>query len=92
MWRARMELPRTIPSIRANRILLKHISLVGVHFNPMAEHQPELLREAQSGLAQLYERGALKPLVWKSFPLEAAAEALAALEGRRSWGKIVLRL
>jgi len=81
-----------IPSIRANRILLKHISLVGVHFNPMLEHEPELLEKAYGALFELYEAGRLHPVIWKQYPLEALPDALDALEDRRSWGKIVISL
>ena len=79
-----------IPRIKANRIMLKHISLVGVHFGPMVEHAPEILAQCFRALMQLYEDGLLKPLIWKQYPLEQAAEALEALAGRKSWGKIVL--
>jgi NADPH2:quinone reductase len=81
-----------IPLVKANRILLKQISLVGVHFGPMAKHDPELLASCFRELAKLHERGRLVPKIFEKFPLERAAEALAALAGRKSWGKIVLEI
>ena len=41
-------------------------------------------------LFDLYEAGRIEPLIWKRYPLEEIASALAALEGRESWGKIVM--
>ncbi len=81
-----------IPSIRTNRILLKHISLVGVHFGPMADHEPETLRETFRDLFDLYRSKKLAPLIWKRFALAELPEALEALENRESWGKIVVSI
>lgn len=81
-----------IPLVKTNRVMLKHISLVGVHFGPMAVHEPEKLAECFRELARLYEAGKLKPVIWKQFRLEQAAEAVEALGNRKSFGKIVLTL
>lgn len=81
-----------IPLVKANRVMLKHISLVGVHFGPMVQHAPEELASCFQALMKLYEDGSLKPSIWKQYPLERAAEALVALAGRKSWGKIVITL
>ncbi|SDH88731.1 NADPH2:quinone reductase [Bradyrhizobium sp. Rc2d] len=37
------------------------------------------------------KKGIIKPAIWKTFPLAEAAEAHAALEGRKSAGAIVLK-
>ncbi|MBW2726577.1 MAG: zinc-binding dehydrogenase, partial [Deltaproteobacteria bacterium] len=81
-----------IPLVKANRILLKHISLVGVHFGPMAKNDPEQLASCFRALMKLHESGRLTPMIFEQYPLERAAEALTALEGRKSWGKIVLEI
>jgi NADPH2:quinone reductase len=81
-----------IPFVKANRIMLKHISLVGVHFGPMAQNAPEELAASFRALMQLYEEGQIRPSIWKELPLEKASEALQALGGRKSWGKIVLTI
>jgi NADPH2:quinone reductase len=81
-----------IPSIRTNRILLKHISLVGVHFGPMVANAPAQLEKTFASIMELYSAGKLEPLIWREYPLESVAEALAALAGRKSWGKLVLNV
>lgn len=48
------------------------------------------LRELKD-LCALFEEGKLKPVVDKVFPLAEAAEAHRYLEGRRQFGKVVLR-
>ncbi len=79
-----------IPEIKLNRVLLKQISLVGVHWGPMLMHEPEKLAKGHDDLLRWYEEGKIRPLVWRAFPLDEAPAALAALGGRKSWGKIVL--
>ena len=81
-----------IPSIRTNRILLKHISLVGVHFGPMVANAPDELARTFAALMDLHASGKVEPLIWREYPLESVAEALAAIAGRKSWGKLVLTL
>ena len=79
-----------IPLVKANRILLKHIALVGVHFGPMMKNAPEQLASCFEALMRLYDDGSIEPFIYKQYPLAAAAEALVALERRKSHGKIVL--
>lgn len=79
-----------IPEVRMNRVLLKHIALVGVHFGPMREHEPDTVRAAFRGLAGLYQDGKIRPVVSKVYPMERVAEALEALGARATTGKIVV--
>jgi NADPH2:quinone reductase len=79
-----------IPELRLNRVLLKHISIVGVHWGPMHHHELHTVREGFRALGSLYRQGKIAPLVSKVLPLERVAEALDALGGRQTVGKIVL--
>jgi NADPH2:quinone reductase len=79
-----------IPEIAANRILLKNISVVGVHWGLYQERQSPLVRQWMDELLALVERGKLRPVIWKKFPLAQAAPALAAIASRESFGKVVL--
>ncbi len=79
-----------IPSIAANRILLKQISIIGVYWGGYLEHHPEYMHEAQAALFKMYEAGQIKPVVSQTFPLADAVKALQALAARKTFGKVVL--
>lgn len=79
-----------IPEVKLNRVLLKHVSLVGLHLGPMLERDPQGARALFAELAALAAAGRIRPEVTRTLPLERAAEAVAAVAGRSSTGKIVL--
>jgi NADPH2:quinone reductase len=81
-----------IPSIAANRVLLKNISIVGVYWGGYLEHHPKFMKEAQADLFAMYEAGEIKPVVSETYPLSEAATALRALAGRKTHGKVVLTI
>lgn len=80
----------TIPSITANRILLKNMSVVGVYWGGFLEHHPEFMSKAQEALFAMYEAGQIKPIVSQTFSLADAVDALNALATRKTVGKVVL--
>jgi NADPH2:quinone reductase len=77
-----------IPTIQANRILLKDISIVGVHWGAYVREHPEYPGEAQQALETIRVR----PVVGKRYRLEEAPAALRDLAERRVIGKAVLVL
>jgi NADPH2:quinone reductase len=79
-----------IPEVKLNRVLLKHIALVGLHFGPMSEHEPATVARAYDEILRLYDEGRVAPVIFATFPLENAADALAALASRDTFGKVVL--
>jgi len=79
-----------IGEVAANRVLLKNISVVGVHWGLYRQREPTMVRRWLVELLKLVEAGELKPVVWKSFPLRQAPQALAAIAARESHGKVVL--
>jgi NADPH2:quinone reductase len=79
-----------IPEIAANRILLKNISVVGVHWGLYQQRGSPLVGQWMDALFDLVARGKLRPVIWKRFPLQQAASALAAIASRESYGKVVL--
>jgi len=80
----------TIPSVAANRILLKNVAVVGLHWGAYAKYEPARIPETFAALFQLYEQKKIRPVIYRSYPLEQAAEALAALGSRKTHGKVVL--
>ncbi len=79
-----------IPSIAANRILLKNISVVGAVWGGFVQVHPGYPAQAHAALLAWYSQGALRPAVSLRFPLPEAPAALAELAGRRVLGKAVL--
>ena len=80
----------TIPEIKMNRVLLKNISLVGLHWSAYPEKEPERIDECMEGLFEMAAAGRIEPLVSIRHPLEEAGDALAALASRKTVGKVVL--
>jgi NADPH:quinone reductase len=80
----------TIPSIKANRILLKNIAVVGLHWGAYLSHEPERVPETFRALFELYAAGRIAPLIYDRFALEQLPAALEALGGRRTWGKLIV--
>ena len=79
-----------IPEIRANRIMLKNISVVGLHWPVYTEKEPETVRAIWSDLMALYARGGLTPLIQHTYALDEAGLALAALADRKTVGKVIV--
>ncbi|HSE94656.1 MAG TPA: zinc-binding dehydrogenase, partial [Methylomirabilota bacterium] len=79
-----------IPSIAANRVLLKNISVVGVHWGLYQRRGSPLVDAWMDALWRLHAAGQVRPVVYRTYPLADAARALAALAGRESYGKVVL--
>ena len=79
-----------IPEVKLNRVLLKNISLVGLHWGAHVMHEPARIDETFRALFDLYRTGAIEPVIYERFPLEGLPAALEALGSRRSYGKIVV--
>ncbi|HVM96127.1 MAG TPA: NADPH:quinone oxidoreductase family protein, partial [Candidatus Acidoferrales bacterium] len=79
-----------IPSLQINRVLLKNISIVGLHWGAYRQHEPEKIPQAMQALFEMYERGQVTPEVSSQYPLRQAAKALDEIATRRSVGKVLL--
>jgi len=79
-----------IPSVPANRILLKDISIVGVHWGQYVDHHPEFITHSQEVLTAMYLGGQIQPVVGKTFAFEQVPAALRELFGRNIVGKAVV--
>ena len=79
-----------IPELRMNRVLLKHISVIGLNVGAYHENHSEGLRDATVQLFALYAAGKIKPVIHARYPLREAAKALRELGDRRTVGKLIL--
>ena len=71
-----------IPSIAVNRILLKNISVVGVHWGSYQRRGSPLVDAWMDALFSLYEKGQLRPVVYQHHPRPASPGG----QGRRKTG------
>ena len=79
-----------LPEIKANYLLLKNISAIGLQWSDYRERDPDQVRRVQEALYTLYLEDKLKPLVSATYPLDRFADALACFAARRVRGKMIL--
>jgi NADPH2:quinone reductase len=79
-----------IPSVKANRILLKNIAITGLHWGAHAAKDPQKIPEVFEALFRLYQEGRIRPVIYKTHSLEDVSAALEALGERRTYGKVVI--
>ena len=79
-----------IPQIPANRLLLKDLSAVGVVWGPWRRRHRAAAAAQMASLFELWQRGAITPLVSRRRPLHDAPAAIADLGSRRTTGKVLL--
>jgi NADPH2:quinone reductase len=82
----------TIPQAKANLILLKGCSVVGVFWGAFTAREPDTNRKNFAELFRWYEEGKLRPHISHRFPLERAAEALNAIVERKVVGKAIVTM
>ena len=81
-----------IPSIAANRLLLKNMSTVGVFWGRECLEDPSYYGDAHAALVELFVQGKIRPAVAAEYPLDRAPEALRSLADRQFSGKVVLTM
>jgi len=81
-----------IEAIKINRILLKNVSVVGLHWGAYTEFQPETIPKVWENLFQLIRQGKFRSTVFEERfeGLKDVGRALKTLEDKRSWGKVVI--
>ena len=75
-----------------NRILLKNVSVVGLHWGAYVQYQPQTIVRVWEGLFGLIGAGKFKSTVFEERfdGLKDVGRALAYLEGKKTWGKAVV--
>jgi NADPH2:quinone reductase len=79
-----------IPTVAANRLLLRNIAVVGAAWGAWLGGDPELFVATVAALHPMIEAGQVAPALGATYPLGDAADALRLIEGRRAIGKVVL--
>jgi NADPH2:quinone reductase len=81
-----------IPEFRTNRALLKNMSVVGLWWGSYRIHKPLLVEQAQEQLYRMYQEAPIKPIIHSVHDLKDLPAALALIENRRSYGKVVIKV
>lgn len=79
-----------IPEFKANYLLVKNISVLGLQWSDYRERDPGWVRRVQAEIFALYQEGRFAPEVRQTFPLPQFADALRLLRDGQAQGKIVL--
>ncbi len=83
----------TIEKVAMNKVLLKNISLVGIHWGMYSTHEKETVVTVWQGIMKLIAEGKFRGTGFtdKEFAgLETVPAALQALGSRETWGKVVV--
>jgi NADPH2:quinone reductase len=84
-----------IEKMATNRILLKNVSVVGLHWGMYATNEPEMVDKVWDGIFDLMKAGKYRGTCFTDqeyIGLESVPAALKALGGRNSWGKVVVKV
>jgi NADPH2:quinone reductase len=81
-----------IPAFKANYLLVKNISVLGLQWSDYRERDPAWVASVQADLFELHRAGKLEPHVSRTFALADFAEALRLLRDGEAQGKILLEV
>ncbi len=89
-----------IEKLALNKVLLKNISVVGIHWGAYGLREPDAIPIVWEGIRQLIARGVFRPTVFTGdgttaahfVGLESVPATLKALGGRETWGKVVVEI
>jgi NADPH:quinone reductase len=68
----------------------RNVTLVGFYLGRLMRYRPDVVQQATQELVELWQQGAVRPVVGATFPLAQAADAHRLIEERKSVGKVVL--
>lgn len=80
----------TPPQIKANHLLVKNISVMGLWWGGYLTFAPDVLDASLRQLLHWYAQGGLRPHVSHSLPFAQVPQALELLASRKSTGKVVV--
>lgn len=81
-----------IPTLAANRALLKNMSLVGVFWGRHCDEHPGYMASLHAKLMDFQAAGSIRPQVGASYPLAEAPQGIRDLANRKIAGKAVLTI
>jgi len=79
-----------VPSIPANHLLVKNISVLGFYWGGYMGFKPEVILSSLKTLTDWYVDDKLKPHISHTLPLSEVAQGMELLRSRKSTGKVVI--
>lgn len=84
-----------IEKLALNRVLLKNISIVGLHWGRYVVMENETLHSTWKGIFEMISKGQVRGITFtdkKFVGLESLPAALTALGARETWGKVAITI
>ncbi len=81
-----------IPELKVNRLLLKHLDVIGVNWGGMLPFDTSFAARAHDDLMRWHGEGHIRPVVGPVYPLAEGAQAYRDLETRGVIGKPVVTM
>ena len=84
-----------IEKVALNRVLLKNVSLVGLHWGQYSRFERPTVVKVWQGIFDLVAQGKFKGTSFTDedfLGLESVPRALQALGGRETWGKVIVKV
>jgi NADPH2:quinone reductase len=85
----------SIEKVAMNKLLLKNISVVGLHWGVYAVNEPETTEVVWEKLLEMMEKKEIRGTFYQDkeyVGLESVPAALEALGARETWGKVVVKV
>lgn len=84
-----------IEKLALNRVLLKNISIVGLHWGRYAVMEQDVVQSTWKGIFEMIHKGQIRGITFtdkKFVGLKSLPAALTALGGRETWGKVAVTI
>ena len=81
-----------LPDVRANHVLVKNYSVLGLHWALYQERRPDLVDAAHAELSRLAAAGAVRPVLGGVVAFEEAPAAVQRLAGGATTGRLVVQV
>lgn len=79
-----------IPSLKANYLLLKNISVCGLQWSDYRDRTPQRVEQVQADIFRLWQAGAVRPQLMKEYPFSELPVALDLIGQGKVRGKAVV--
>jgi NADPH2:quinone reductase len=79
-----------IPAIKLNRVLLRNVALIGLHWGAYFQHDRATIARTHAALVELCAAGAIKPVVTRTLPFAELPDGLDTIAARGVIGNLAL--